>query len=63
MHNIGSVLGNGTKRNLSIDFKSDLALSKQIGSVTIECSNLDLADKIESTVKRCVKAYRTKTNL
>ncbi len=63
MHNIGSINGQGTKRNLSIDFKSDLALSKQVGSVTIECENLDLADKIESAIKRCVKAYRTKTNL
>lgn len=56
-YNIGSVLGNSTKRNLSIDFKSGLGLSKQIGYVTIECDNKELADKIESAIKRCVKAY------
>jgi len=56
-YNIGSILGQGTKRNLSIDFKSGLGLSQQIGSVTIECSNKELTDKLESAIKREVNKF------
>lgn len=56
-YNIGSTLGQGKSRNLSIDFKSGLGLSQQIGSDTIECDNKLLADKIESSVKRCINKF------
>lgn len=59
-YNIGSIMGNGSKINLSIDFKSDLGLSKQIGSVTIECENKELKDKLESCIKREVNKFNKK---
>lgn len=49
---IGSTLQNGNKTNLSIDFKSSLGLATQIGSVTIECENKEIKDKLESAIKR-----------
>ena len=56
-YNIGSTLGKGDTINLSIDFKSDLGLSTQIGSVTIECQNKQLKEKLESCIKREVNKF------
>lgn len=59
-YNIGSVIGSNPKK-LSIDFKSGLGLSQQIGSVTIECSNKELTDKLESAIKREVNKFSKKS--
>lgn len=50
----------GHKTVLTIDYHSELALSKTVCTVTIESDNIKLIDSLESAVKREINKLNKK---